>query len=84
MIPDVYDFEGTDGSWQSGERRFEQYNEVNLEHFLSIQSHHTACQDVSLMEDSVRLFLEESDSLQVSLSLAYSLEQLISSRGSKF
>ncbi|KAF9041814.1 tubulin nucleotide-binding domain-like protein [Hymenopellis radicata] len=47
MIPDVYDFEGTDGSWRSGERSFEQYND-----------------DVSLMEDSVRLFLEESDSLQ--------------------
>lgn len=66
-IPDVADWENTEGDWNLGQETFERYNEASVGFRHQLPHPNFYLKDTELMEGPLRLFLEECDSVQVRL-----------------
>ncbi|KAG6817849.1 hypothetical protein H0H87_001681 [Tephrocybe sp. NHM501043] len=64
-IPDIAEWETAEGNWDYSQTAFAQYNEVRSCLLSIARTLSQARQDNALMEGSLRVFLEESDSPQV-------------------
>jgi hypothetical protein len=67
-LPDLFDWDLRMGDWAAGKEAFDSYNNQASDSsvFVVVMPSKRLCQDGhSLMDDPVRLFLEECDSLQV-------------------